>query len=234
MCELLPGAVGVSSLTVYDTPAEDGHRGGTPHVHLCCTEAYLVTAGAGRVHTLSSQDGYQEHDLRPGVVLWFTPGTIHRLVNQDGLRITVLMGNTGLPEAGDAVFTFPLDIVKDPARYAEAAALPGGGAPGTDVSAAYRRRDLAVRGLHELLENGTLEQFYAAAVELKRPLFDSWRTRWERGALAAAEATGRQLAAMADSDASHLFQSRVCGKSGPDESARLGMCGFLDVYPVDQ
>ncbi|HVK21601.1 MAG TPA: cupin domain-containing protein [Actinokineospora sp.] len=218
---------------MYDTLSGDGHRGGTPHMHLCCTEAYLVAAGAGKVQTLSAQDGYQEHDLRPGVVLWFTPGTIHRLVNHDGLRLNVLMGNTGLPEAGDAILTFPLEIVTDPRRYAEAVALPDGGAPGADATAAYRRRDLAVQGFHELMENEALEQFYAAAVELKRPLFDSWRTRWERGALAAAEETGRQLAAMAASDGSHLRDSRVFGKSGPDESGRLGMCGFLDTYPVD-
>jgi hypothetical protein len=39
------------------------------------------------------------------VIAWFTPGTVHRMVNGSGLRATVLMQNSGLPEAGDAVFT---------------------------------------------------------------------------------------------------------------------------------
>lgn len=51
--------------------------------------------------------GYEVTPLEPGTVAWFTPGTIHRLVNEDDLRITVLMQNNGLPEAGDAVLTLP-------------------------------------------------------------------------------------------------------------------------------
>lgn len=230
MRDPLPGAVGVSKLSVYDTATPDGLHGGTPHLHLCCTEAYVVTGGRGMVQTLSGQDGFQEHDLRPGAVLWFTPGTIHRLVNHGGLEITVLMANSGLPEAGDAVLTFPLDVVRDPDRYAEAAALPDGGAPGTDVTAAYRRRDLAVQGFHELRERDALAEFYEAAMLLKQPLLESWRARWAQGALAAAERTGRQLDALAGNDPSHLRESRVSGRPGPDEEGRLGMCGLLNTY----
>jgi mannose-6-phosphate isomerase-like protein (cupin superfamily) len=233
MRDPLPGAVGVSKLSVYDTATPDGLHGGTPHLHLCCTEAYVVTSGAGTVQTLSGQDGFAEHDLAPGTVLWFTPGTIHRLVNRGGLEITVLMSNSGLPEAGDAVLTFPLDIVRDPDRYAEAAALPNGGAPGTDVTTAYRRRDLAVQGFHELLKNDALDEFYAAAMKLKQPLLDSWRARWEQGAKQAADETGRQLAALAGGDPGHLRRSRVNAKPGPDEVGRLGMCGLLNTYQHD-
>jgi mannose-6-phosphate isomerase-like protein (cupin superfamily) len=230
MRDPLPGAVGVSKLSVYDTPTPDGLHGGTPHLHLCCTEAYVVIGGSGRVQTLSGQDGFQEHDLAPGAVLWFTPGTIHRLINHGGLEITVVMSNTGLPEAGDAVLTFPLDVVRDPDRYAEAVALPDGGAPGADITSAYRRRDLAVRGFHEFRENGTLDEFYEAAMKLKQPLLDGWRERWEHGARQAAESTGRQLEALAGNDPSHLRESRVSSKSGPDEVGRLGMCGLLNTY----
>ncbi|TDV52255.1 cupin domain-containing protein [Actinophytocola oryzae] len=233
MRDPLPGAVGVSKLSVYDTAAPDGLHGGTPHLHLCCTEAYVVAAGSGRVQTLSGQDGFQEHDLAPGTVLWFTPGTIHRLVNHGGLEITVLMANSGLPEAGDAVLTFPLDIVRDPDRYAEAAALPNGGAPGTDVTAAHRRRDLAVQGFHELRKNDGLDEFYAAATRLKEPLLGEWRRRWEQGAMSAAARTGGQLAALADGDPAHLRESRVSHKQGPDERGRLGMCGLLNTYRYD-
>jgi mannose-6-phosphate isomerase-like protein (cupin superfamily) len=234
MRDQLPGAVGISKLHVYDTVTPDDLPGGTPHLHLCCTEAYVVVSGTGRVQTLSGQDGFAEHTLRPGTVLWFTPGTIHRLVNTGGLEIIVLMSNTGLPEAGDAVLTFPLDIVRDQRRYAEAAALPDGGAPGADITAAYRRRDLAVRGFHELRDNGTLADFHDAAMRLKQPLLDDWRTRWDQGARAAAELTGRQLAALIAGDPAHLRESRVSGKPGPDEQGRLGMCGLLDTYRHDR
>ncbi|WP_459707952.1 cupin domain-containing protein [Actinophytocola sp. KF-1] len=233
MRDPLPGAVGVSKLCVYDTVTPDGLHGGTPHLHLCCTEAYVVVGGAGRVQTLSGQDGFAEHDLRPGTVLWFTPGTIHRLVNDGDLEIIVLMSNSGLPEAGDAVLTFPLDVVRDPERYAAACALPDGGAPGTDVTTAYRRRDLAVQGFHELREGGLLDEFYAAAMKLKQPLLDDWRERWESGAREAAERTGRQIAALIDGNPAHLRESRVSGKPGPDEEGRLGMCGLLNTYRYD-
>lgn len=233
MRDQLPGAVGVSKLSVYDTVTPDGLPGGTPHLHLCCTEAYVVSAGTGMVQTLSGRDGFQEHDLAPGTVLWFTPGTIHRLINHGGLEITVLMANSGLPEAGDAVLTFPLDIVRDPDRYASAVTLPDGGAPGTDITTAYRRRDLAVQGFHELRKNDSLDDFYEAAMKLKQPLLPSWRDRWEQGARQAAERTGEQIAALADNDPGHLRESRVTARPGPDERGRLGMCGLLNTYRCD-
>jgi mannose-6-phosphate isomerase-like protein (cupin superfamily) len=233
MRDPLPGAVGVSKLCVYDTVTPDGLPGGTPHLHLCCTEAYVVIGGTGRVQTLSGQDGFAEHDLRPGTVLWFTPGTIHRLVNHGGLEIVVLMANTGLPEAGDAVLTFPLDVVRDPERYAEAVSLPNGGAPGTDITTAYRRRDLAVQGFRELRDGGKLAEFYEAAVKLKQPLLDDWRERWEQGAREAAARTGRQIAALIDGNPAHLHESRVSAKPVPDEEGRLGMCGLLNTYRYD-
>ncbi|WP_238434262.1 cupin domain-containing protein [Micromonospora tarensis] len=124
----LPGGIGLSRLRVYDTAAPDGVVGGTPHLHLCCTEGYVVTEGEGAVQTLTMA-GFRETPLRPGTVVWFEPGTVHRLVNRGALAIVVLMQNSGLPEAGDAVLTFPPEVLADPVAYAEAAALPAGGAP---------------------------------------------------------------------------------------------------------
>ncbi|MEV1147670.1 cupin domain-containing protein, partial [Micromonospora sp. NPDC049799] len=123
----LPGGVGLSRLCVYDTVGPDGLVGGTPHVHLCCTEAYVVTGGSGAVQTLTVE-GFRETPLRPGAVVWFTPGTVHRLVNDGDLRLVVLMQNSGLPEAGDAVLTLPSEYLADATAYAAATALPGGGA----------------------------------------------------------------------------------------------------------
>jgi mannose-6-phosphate isomerase-like protein (cupin superfamily) len=233
--EPLPGGVGISRLCVYDTTAPDGLPGGSPHIHLACAEAYVVTGGAGAVQTLSSA-GFAEHELRPGTVLWFTPGMVHRLVNRGGLDMVVIMGNSGLPEAGDAVLTFPPDVLADPDSYAAAASLPGGGAPGTDPLAAYRRRDLAIRGFQELRaavdRDGpdAMAAFYAAAVKLKQPQLSAWRTRWQGGALRAAERTGDQLDALARGDAGHLAAAAVHALPNPTEHGRLGMCGLLDTY----
>jgi mannose-6-phosphate isomerase-like protein (cupin superfamily) len=233
MSSQLPGAVGVSRLSVYDTTAPDGLVGGTPHVHLTCAEGYVVGAGEGQVQTLSGQ-GYRETPLRPGTVAWFTPGTVHRLVNLGGLQIVVLMQNSGLPEAGDAVLTFPPSVLADPDAYAEAVTLPEGGVPGTDLGAAFRRRDLAVTGFLALREGGppALKAFHAATVRLVAPKLAEWRKRWEGGALEAALETGRQLDALAAADASHLARGGIDVLSAPSEHGRHGMCGLLDTYHV--
>ncbi|MFK3980891.1 cupin domain-containing protein [Micromonospora sp. NPDC050397] len=233
----LPGGVGVSRLCVYDTVAPDGTVGGTPHLHLCCAEAYVVAAGTGQVQTLTLS-GYRETPLRPGAVVWFAPGTIHRLVNHGGLEIVVLMQNSGLPEAGDAVLTLPPELLADPTRYAAAVALPGGGAPGGDPAAAYARRDLAVRGFERLRDRAVdgdlapLREFHAAAIRLVRPQLDAWRDRWRAGALRAAEQTGEHLDALARGEAPHLADAAVREFAEPRERARQGMCGLLDTYPV--
>jgi mannose-6-phosphate isomerase-like protein (cupin superfamily) len=91
-----PGATAVTMLEVYDWIAPDGLRGGSAHVHLASTEGYVVLAGHGRLQTLGAR-GYTESELHPGDCLWFTPGIIHRLVNEGGLRLLVVMSNAGLP-----------------------------------------------------------------------------------------------------------------------------------------
>ena len=170
-----PGAIGMSHLRVYDTEAPDGLAGGTPHLHTLCTEAYAVIAGAGRVQTLTAS-GFREVPLEPGALVWFTPGTIHRLVNEGGLEILVLMQNAGLPEAGDMVITFAPDVVADPARYAAAAILPAGEQTTTGSGAPARaRRDAAVAAFVDLRAStegdggAALARFHASAAALVRP-----------------------------------------------------------------
>lgn len=140
-----PGAVGITALRVYPWQAADGLCGGSPHMHLCCTEGYIVIGGAGRVQTLTT-DGFAEAPLRPGDVVWFTPGTIHRAVNDGDLCVVALMQNSGLPESGDAVLTLPPQYLTDRETYQRAVSLrgtrraiarPGTGAP--------RPRDRRVR-----------------------------------------------------------------------------------------
>ncbi|WP_426511182.1 cupin domain-containing protein [Dactylosporangium sp. McL0621] len=227
MTSHLPGAIGVSRLSVYDTTAPDGLHGGTPHMHLTCSEGYVVIAGEGRVQTLSGE-GYRETPLQAGTVAWFRPGTIHRLVNDDGLQLVVLMQNSGLPEAGDAVLTFPVDTLGDPDAYRAAATLPGG----ADLAPAYRRRDLAVTGFLAMRAAGpeAFTEFCRAAAALVAPRLGDWRQRWETGALEVALETGRQLDALEKSDVTHLAGGGIEVLPQPTESGKHGMCGLLSTY----
>jgi mannose-6-phosphate isomerase-like protein (cupin superfamily) len=219
----LPGAVGVTHLTVYP-------RSGTPHMHLCCAESYVVTGGRGHVQTLTLK-GFRETALKPGAVVWFAPGTIHRLVNDGDLEIVVLMQNSGLPEAGDAVMTFPADVVADPLAYARAASLPPSGLEG-----AFARRELAVAGFDVLREAAVagdlepLKAFHRSATRLVRPQLGEWRKRWADGARKVAEATGSQLDSLERGEAPHLADADVNELAEPTERGRRGMCGLLDTY----
>ncbi|HEX8864782.1 MAG TPA: cupin domain-containing protein [Lentzea sp.] len=219
-----PGGIGISGLRVYDWPTVDGRCGGSPHVHLTCAECYYVIGGQGSVQTLTRR-GFAETPLREGTVAWFTPGTIHRLVNDGDLRIIVVMQNSGLPEAGDAVFTFPAEVLADPETYAAQARAD-------DEESAKRRRDLALKGFLELRPEG-LDDFYRAAVRLKQDVLDDWEQRWRAGALASAERTGEHLERLRDSDIGHLADADIHVLRA-DEPQRFGMCGRLDVHdPAD-
>ncbi|MER6629403.1 cupin [Streptomyces sp. NPDC000987] len=231
----LPGAVGLSHLSAYDWPAADGVCGGSPHLHLVCAEAYVVTGGRGAVQTLSP-DGCRDIPLESGSVAWFTPGTVHRMVQREGLRVTVLMQNSGLPEAGDAVFTFPPEVLADPEGYRAAATLPPGTGPGT-AAAARRRRDLAVRGylpLREALaagDDGPFREFQRAAARLVRRNVPAWRELWRAGALAAAERTGAQLDALAAGEPAYLAGATAYAAT-PTRRGGYGMCGRRDEYAL--
>ncbi len=232
----LPGAVGLTHLRVYDSLAPDGLRGGSAHLHTACTEAYAVLAGSGSVQTLSG-DGYDEVPLSPGALVWFTPGTVHRLVNGGGLEILVLMGNAGLPEAGDMVLTFPEPVLADRQAYAAAATLPGAEATTSGTGDAARvRRDLATEGFVALRDAvlqrgpGALEPFHRRAASIVRDRVPAWRTVWERGPLAAAVATGEHLEALAAGDAAHLGASSVSRLAPPPDERRMGCCGTLGTF----
>jgi len=230
----LPGAVGLSGLQVYPWGTDDGLHGGSPHLHLCCSEAYVVVSGRGRLQTLTVEGGAAELPLAAGDVVWFTPGTIHRAVNDGDLRVVVVMENSGLPEAGDAVLTLPPEHLRDPDAYAAATSLAGpDGRP--SEARARARRDLAVEGFGELRrrtaagDGDALADFHLAAAALVQPRVPDWRERWERGALAAAQRTGRRLDALAAGRAEHLREAGVHRLSAQEEPV-LGMCGFLSPY----
>jgi mannose-6-phosphate isomerase-like protein (cupin superfamily) len=233
-----PGGVGVSHLRVYESAGPDGLRGGTPHVHTACTEAYAVIAGSGEVQTLTPA-GFQVTPLEPGAFVWFTPGTIHRLVNGGDLEILVIMGNAGLPEAGDMVIAFPDEILADPDRYRDAATLPGDETTTAGSGGAARaRRDLGVQGFTDLKAamaaegDGPLRAFYDRAGALVRPLAAGWRPVWEAGPLEAALRTGEQLSGLGHGDVAHLRSASVQHLPPPPEQRKMGCCGTLGTYLI--
>ena len=231
-----PGAIAASHLRVYDTAAPDGRAGGTPHLHTACTEAYWVVAGRGAVQTLTAH-GDEEVPLEPGAFVWFTPGTIHRLVNDGDLEILVLMQNAGLPEAGDMVITLPSEVLADPAAYAAAATLPEDErTTGGTGDAARTRRDLAVMSFLELRnatragDTGPLRAFHQAAARLVQPMVRDWTARWRAGPLREVEHTGDLLRALAEGDADHLGEAAVHRLPPPAVERRMGCCGTLGTF----
>jgi mannose-6-phosphate isomerase-like protein (cupin superfamily) len=232
---LFPGGTAVSGLHVYDWESEDGLSGGTPHVHTVSTEGYVVLAGSGAVHTLSSA-GAAAEPLAPGTLVWFSPGTIHRLVNDSGLELVVVMQNAGLPEAGDAVFTFPAEILADHAAYSEAAELSQDWPEAERERRARARRELALEGYRDLRvaveQHGpaALAEFHRRAAELVRPRVERWRTLWAETVEAETERTRRQLDALAAGNGAHLADGTVV-RGAPRPGARLfGMCGRLQTW----
>lgn len=231
-----PGGTSVSWLRVYESLADDGHAGGSPHVHLASAECYVVLSGSGSLQTLDT-GGFKDTALSPGRVLWFTPGTIHRAVNSDRLEVLVIMQNAGLPEAGDAVLTFPDEILADPTAYADAATLP---APGSADLAerARRRRDLAVTGFVQLCKavdagnSDALLRFYHRAVELRHHLAPGWADLVRSTAAAQVTRTGEQLAAIGNGSITHLLEGRLHHAPTEGPAPTFGMCGTLARYDV--
>ncbi|MDE0546653.1 cupin domain-containing protein [Microbacterium sp. C7(2022)] len=234
MTPLFPGGVAVSDLHVYDWEAEDGCRGGSPHLHTASSEGYVVTGGSGEVHTLTPA-GHEVHALTPGEVVWFSPGTVHRLVNHGDLALIVVMQNSGLPEAGDAVLTFPSAVLDDPEAYAAAAALPSD--PAVRADAARARRDLAMRGYLELREAidargaaSVMSELHQRAAVLVQPRVAQWQQRWESTVEAETSRTRAQLAALAAGE-SGLMTDAAVARATPNPGPRAyGMCGRLQTW----
>lgn len=235
----LPGGVSLTHLRVYNTEGPDGLRGGSPHLHFACTEAYFVVAGEGAVQTLG-QSGFREVPLKAGYVVWFTPGLIHRLVNHDGkLEIYVVMENAGLPEQGDSLLTFPARYLKDERLYLDVASLsPSGAVYANSEEAAGRRRDLAVQGFLALRQafesNGAapLHEFYEQAVRLMKPKTPEWRQIWQSGPASTIHRTESYLDALTGGSANYLSGGAVFEMpvDVERENRKLGFCGTLRTY----
>lgn len=234
----LPGGTSVSHVRVYDTIGPDGLAGGSPHLHTVCTEAYLVIAGEGAVQTLSGE-GYAETPLVAGTIAWFSPGTVHRLINLDGqLELYVLMSNAGLPEAGDMILAFEPDRLADDRTYRSIADLPPD-ARTTDgwPDAAMRRRDAAVRGFghwRSAVERdgpGALDPLYRAAVELLGDRPADWHDLLAADPATELERSRAQVEELWSPDrsraAARLGDSAIRSRPLLPATRNMGCCGTL-------
>lgn len=242
MCSSFPGATAVSEVSIYNWPGQDGAAGGSPHLHTASTEAYVVQEGTGRLETLDSR-GFTSTTLAPGTVVWFTPGTVHRAINDSGnLKVLVIMQNAGLPENGDAVMTFPPEHLVDVDAYSRAAYLQAKDADGGDAAAeaaARRRRDLALEGYLQLKaavqESGVsaLADFHAAAARLVSGKTGTWRDYLAGGAAHQAEVTEAQLASLESTESFYLQDSRTT--MGERKTRRIyGMCGRIQAWELSE
>jgi mannose-6-phosphate isomerase-like protein (cupin superfamily) len=229
----LLGGVAASRLRVYEGRAPDGLAGGSPHLHLACAEAYVVLAGAGSVELLSLAGGYQRLELQPGDGVQFDPGVVHRLVNDGELEILVLMQNAGLPENGDAVFTFPPDVLEDVEAYRRQAAIDS-------IDGALARRDRAVEGL-TLLKEGfarshdegrrLLADLHRRAGALVEPTARTWLEIVDGGPGAAVAETRERVEKLLSGQPADLAGAQVSRVVMTPE--RLGMCGRLNPLAIE-
>jgi mannose-6-phosphate isomerase-like protein (cupin superfamily) len=234
----LPGGTSVSHVKVYDSVGPDGLAGGSPHLHTVCTEAYLVIAGEGAVHTLSGE-GYTETPLVAGTIAWFSPGTVHRLINHDGkLELYVLMSNAGLPEAGDMILAFAPELLGDDGTYRAIADLPVDGRT-TDHApdAAMRRRNAAVDGFGywksqvEVDGPSALAALYGRAVELLGDRPADWHDLLAGDPATELERSRAQVEELwspnRERAAERLGESAIRSRSLLPATRNMGCCGTL-------
>lgn len=146
------------------------------------------------------------------------------------------MQNAGLPEAGDAVFTFPHEVLVDREAYDEAARLDPD-APEKELAGQARvRRDLAMRGYLELVvsveENGqeALREFHRIAARVVRPRVEAWRRIWCEGVERELELTRGQLAALERGEPGIMHDAALVRTDPHPGPKRFGMCGRLRTW----
>ena len=227
----MPGANLTTRLKVYDTAGPDGQLGGTPHMHLCCTEMYFVSGGSGFVEVIDPT-GFSIIELPLHAAYIFSPGTIHRLINpRKDLELFIMMQNSGLPERGDNVVTFTNEFLESPDKYAAAMKVQS-------VEDGYRRRDHGVTGFLELKKafkqgdregRAALDHFYELAGKRTANRQPEWRQVVTEGALAEAQRSLAILDELAQGNTDYLAgtqQHLVL----PKAFSTVGFCGHLNRY----
>ena len=224
----LIAGIGISRVVVYaQRPAPDGQNGGSPHIHSVTDEAYYVTKGTGWVELHDLERGFRRVRLEPGTYVDFEPGVLHRLVNEDGLELLAIMGNAGLPEAGDARMYFGPEVDASPERYEELWTLPRR----EGLAGALERRDRAVEAYAELARRwatdreayfAELRRFIGTANRAAMAKKDSFVPHLERGPQARLEKARVRLAHL-----DGVEEHPVVRRQPQAETAGLGMCGQL-------
>lgn len=227
----MPGATLMTRLKVYDTPTPDGQIGGTPHMHLVCTEMYVVLGGSGAVELLD-KDGFSYVELNTNGALLFSPGTIHRLINPNrDLEILVIMQNSGLPERGDNVVTFKEAWLATDEAYAGAMQV-------ASVEEAYQRRNRGVEGFLDLkaefeesIETGrvALQKFYDIGRERTANRHQQWQEIVTNGAQRASNESLIQIQQLQAGQTDYLSQNAYAHISTTTQST-AGFCGHLNRY----
>ncbi|MCG8509727.1 MAG: hypothetical protein MI741_10920, partial [Rhodospirillales bacterium] len=137
MSDGLIGGIGITHLEVYSQrPGPDGVLAGCAHIHALCDEAYLGIRGSGAIELHDLQDGFRTVPIEPGTYVQFPPGTLHRSVCFEDFEVVALMGNSGLPERGDARIYFGPEVDADPEEFERLKGLAAEGLEG-----ALARRD---------------------------------------------------------------------------------------------
>ena len=227
----MPGATLVTRLKVYDTESPDGQRGGTPHFHLACTEMYFVLSGSGAVEIIDS-NGFQKIDLPTHSAFLFSAGSLHRLLNPNrDMEILIVMQNSGLPERGDTVATFPDEILSDDLRYHKM--MRAG-----SLADALNRRDRSVDGFLALkaafarsqAEGRTaLERVYSLGRARTASHHKEWYDVIAKGAFAEAQENLHQVIDITAGKLGHLFEARNFFIPA-QHSNTVGFCGTLNRY----
>lgn len=225
MTHALIGGIGLTVLDVYDQrPGPDGVQAGCAHIHAITDEAYFGLSGSGAIELHDPERGYRRVTIEPGSFVQFSAGTLHRSVSVDHCRVLAIMGNSGLPERGDARIYFGPEIDAEPARYEEARALILSGLEG-----GLKRRDLSARayaGLMRLWETDRpaytreLERFLAAHRGTLASRTATMTEAIERGPLLQATTAFRRLAAATATPQAERWALA-------DARVSYGMCGIL-------
>jgi mannose-6-phosphate isomerase-like protein (cupin superfamily) len=227
----MPGATLATRLKVYDTPGPDGQTGGTPHMHLLCSEMYFVIGGSGAVEIIDAR-GFSIVELALHDVYVFSPGTLHRLINpRRDLELLIVMQNSGLPERGDAIVTMREEVMRSAESYAAAMRAQ-------TFDDAWRRRDEGVRGFLEIkaeIERSpqagreALLNFYKLAAQRTAARRAEWLRVVRDGPLAEAEHSLGAIEALNAGSIDFLLDSAQYFEKSVPYSA-IGFCGHLQRY----
>lgn len=225
MTHALIGGIGLTILDVYDQrPGPDGVQAGCAHIHAVTDEAYFGLSGSGAIELHDPERGYRRVAIEPGTFVQFTAGTLHRSVSADHCRVLAIMGNSGLPERGDARIYFGQEVDADPKRYEDARALVSKGLEG-----GLERRDLSAKayaGLMRLWETDKqayaceLERFLAVHRATLAPRAKKMADVIERGPMQQAKTALQRLAAATTTMPADQWAL-------PDARVTYGMCGIL-------